>query len=325
MHLFDNIKNRFVLLFRFSIEICVLFLFVVIFLRSIYKQAFHNYHWLTPYWYLPKLIGHLSKILLNYSTWYYRVLILYFCILYSYYFDKSLNQTYIYTLYFLSQWGICNKYLHVLQWFILSVIGWVVGLFLLVKSLPKLPFIIKQFVILALFPAYVTYGLVTYFYRVYNNMSLRYPIIKPLPSGKRFVLLVSEKLLETLYSHLLLRKTRFKLWNLFLETLTDNFYFLKKYYRLNDLIWQDGFLIDFLQKKVADRWVRTFIIYSGYLFSERFLFDFVVRFYIDFIIWPTYSNSLYEFNSISATLTLTILILMNLFLITSIYHFMLII
>ena len=325
MHLFDNIKNRFVLLFSFYKEIGVLLLLVVVCVLYIYKQVFHDYHWLTPYWYLPKLIGHFSNAVLNDSIWYYQVLILYLYILYSYYFDKSLNQIYVCALYFLSRWRICNKYLFGLQWLVLSGIGWVVGLFLLLKSLPKLPVILKKFVTLALFPAYVTYGLVTYFYRVHNDMNLRHPIIKPLPSGKRFVLLVSEKLLETLYSHLLLQKTRFKLWNLFLETLTDNFYFLKKYYRLNDLIWQDGFLIDFLQKKVADRWVRTFIIYSGYLFSERFLFDFVVRFYIDFIIWPTYSNSLYEFNSISATLTLTLLILMNLFLIISIYHFMLII
>ena len=249
MHLFDNIKNRFVLLFSFYIQICVLFIFLFIFLLSIYKQAFHDYHWFTPYWYLPKLIGHLSKVVLTCFTWYYKVLILYFYVLYSYYFDKSLNQTYICMVDFLSRWGIGNKYQAVWQWLVLSVIGWVVGLFMLVKSLPKLPFIVKQFVTLALFPAYVTYGLVTYFYRVYNNMNLSYPIIKPLPSGTRFVLLLSEKLLETLYSHLLLQKTRFKLWNLFLETLTDNFYFLKKYYRLNDLIWQDGFLIDFLQKK----------------------------------------------------------------------------
>jgi len=323
MHLSDSIKHRFVLLFSFSIDICLLFILLIILLLSSYKQTFHDYHWLTPYWYLPKLIGYLSIVVLSYSNWYCRVLIFYFYTLYSSYFDNSLNQTYIRMLYFLGRWGLFNKHLHRVRWLVLSVIGWVVGLFLLMKSLPRSPFIIKQFVTLALFPAYVTYGLVTYFYRVYNNMDLKHPIVKPLPSGKRFVLLVSEKLLETLYSHLLLQKTRIKLWNLFLETLTDNFYFLRKYYRLNDLIWQDGFLIDFLQKKVADRWVRTFIIYSGYLFSERFLFDFVVRFYIDFIIWPTYSNSLYEFNSISATLTLTLLILMNLFLITSIYHFML--
>ena len=28
---------------------------------------------------------------------------------------------------------------------------------------------------------------------------------------------------------------------------------LRRYYTLNDLIWQDGLLIDFLQKKTADR------------------------------------------------------------------------
>lgn len=29
--------------------------------------------------------------------------------------------------------------------------------------------------------------------------------------------------------------------------------FLPLYYRINDLMWQDGLLIDFLQKKVADK------------------------------------------------------------------------
>lgn len=60
-------------------------------------------------------------------------------------------------------------------------------------------------------------------------------------------------------------------------------FFIKRYYYLNNLIWQDGYLIDFIQKKVLDRWTRTFIIYSGYLFSERYLFDSVTRIYIEFI------------------------------------------
>jgi hypothetical protein len=53
------------------------------------------------------------------------------------------------------------------------------------------------------------------------------------------------------------------------------------------------------------------------------LFDIVVRFYIDFIIWPTYNNSLYEFSSVSATLTVTLLILMKLFLLISVYNIIL--
>ena len=32
---------------------------------------------------------------------------------------------------------------------------------------------------------------------------------------------------------------------------------LRRYYTLNDLIWQDGLLIDFLQKKTADHRILT--------------------------------------------------------------------
>lgn len=188
-----------------------------------------------------------------------------------------------------------------------------------------IPYFFYRFVLLAMFPAFITYVLCVFCYRISYNLDLKAPLIKPFPSWKRFVLLVMDKLSNFFYKYVILRQNKTYLCNITLESLTDNFYFLKKYYRLNDLIWQDGFLIDFLQKKVADRWVRTFIIYSGYLFSERFLFDIVVRFYIDFVIWPTYSNSIYEFSSVSATLTFTLLILMKLFLIISLYNIILII
>ena len=312
------------MLCSFNIDTFLILTLLVLVFFYISTTTFHSNHLLTPYWFLPNSIVQAFSYTLRYYLNYFFYILIHFYNLYLWYFEKNLNQTYIRSILFLSRMWCLNKYSSVIRWSILSLLGWAVSLLILVQSVPRLPYVAKQFLILAFFPAYVTYGLITYTYRVYNNMDLKRPIIKPLPSGKRFVLLVSEKLLETLYSHLLLQKTRLKLWNLFLETLTDNFFFLKKYYRLNDLIWQDGFLIDFLQKKVADRWVRTFIIYSGYLFSERFLFDFVVRFYIDLIIWPTYNNSLYEFSSVSATLTLTLVILMNLFLLLSIYHFMLV-
>ena len=197
--------------------------------------------------------------------------------------------------------------------------------FLCFTKTQYVPYFLYRFVLLAMFPAFITYVLCVFCYRISYNLDLKAPLIKPFPSGKRFVLLVMDKLSNFFYKYVILRQNKTYLCNLTLESLTDNFYFLKKYYRLNDLIWQDGFLIDFLQKKVADRWVRTFIIYSGYLFSERFLFDIVVRFYIDFVIWPTYSNSIYEFSSVSATLTFTLLILMKLFLIISLYNIILII
>jgi hypothetical protein len=101
----------------------------------------------------------------------------------------------------------------------------------------------------------------------------------------------------------------------------ENFIFLRNYYILNDLIWQDGFLIDFLQKKVVDKFIRRFLIYSGYLFNERLVFDYVVRFYIDLVIWPGYRVNIYEFNNVASTLLITLFLLMMLFLVISLLYF----
>lgn len=101
----------------------------------------------------------------------------------------------------------------------------------------------------------------------------------------------------------------------------ENFYFLRNYYILNDLIWQDGFLIDFVQKKIIDKWTRKFLIYSGYLFNERVLFDYAVRFFIDLVIWPGYSINIYEFNNVASTLLITIFLLIIVFLIISLLYF----
>ena len=90
-------------------------------------------------------------------------------------------------------------------------------------------------------------------------------------------------------------------------------FFLKDYYNLNDTLWQDGFLIDFLQKKVVDKWLRGFVIHSGYLFNERWLFDYVVRFYISLIIWPGYRINIYEFNNVASTLLVTLFLAITLF------------
>jgi hypothetical protein len=94
--------------------------------------------------------------------------------------------------------------------------------------------------------------------------------------------------------------------------------FIHRYYRLNDLMWQDGLLIDFLQKKVTDKWVRRFLICSSYLFSERVLFKFTVRFYIDSVIWPFTTYLPFEFNNVASLLSsilvaiLTLCLLFNL-------------
>jgi len=97
--------------------------------------------------------------------------------------------------------------------------------------------------------------------------------------------------------------------------------FLRNYFILNDLIWQDGFLIDFLQKKVVDKWMRKFLIYSAYLFNERLVFDYVVRFFIDLIVWPGHKNNIFEFNNVSNTLLITLFLLIVTFLVIVLLYF----
>mgnify|MGYP004191479419 CR=1 FL=1 len=99
-----------------------------------------------------------------------------------------------------------------------------------------------------------------------------------------------------------------------LTAAVKNISYIPSYYRINDLMWQDGLLIDFLQKKVADKWIRRFLVCSSYLFSERVVFKFVVRFYVDYVVWPAANLSIFEFSNVSlllmASLTsLTFLIL----------------
>jgi hypothetical protein len=88
--------------------------------------------------------------------------------------------------------------------------------------------------------------------------------------------------------------------------------FIPTFYTRNENIWQDGFLLDFLQKKTADAWVRRFVIYTGFLFSERLVFDSVVRIYLDNLIWPGHDKSIFETSNVSEMLTSIIFILVTL-------------
>jgi hypothetical protein len=99
--------------------------------------------------------------------------------------------------------------------------------------------------------------------------------------------------------------------------------FVTTYYTRNENMWGDGFLFDFLQKKTADAWVRRFVIYTGFLFSERLVFDSVVRIYLDNLIWPGHSYSTFEANNVSEMLSIVIfLILTCFFLLVTITPFM---
>ena len=96
--------------------------------------------------------------------------------------------------------------------------------------------------------------------------------------------------------------------------------FITTFYTRNENLWQDGFLFDFLQKKTADAWVRRFVIYTGFLFSERLVFDSVVRIYLDNLIWPGHTKSIFETNNVSEMLTSVLFLLTTLwFIIFSTY------
>lgn len=92
--------------------------------------------------------------------------------------------------------------------------------------------------------------------------------------------------------------------------------FIRIFYVRNENMWSDGFLFDFLQKKTADAWVRRFVIYTGFLFSERVVFEFVVRIYLDNLIWPLHTKSIFESSNTSEMLTTTIFLILSLFFLT---------
>ena len=94
--------------------------------------------------------------------------------------------------------------------------------------------------------------------------------------------------------------------NYYITNFLYKMYFISNYYLLNELIWQEGLLIDFLQKKVTDNWVKKFLIFSAYLFNERLVFDKVIKFYLDLIIWPMHKLFIFEFNNVANTLFITI-------------------
>nr|AEV66648.1 hypothetical protein [Oxytricha trifallax] len=89
--------------------------------------------------------------------------------------------------------------------------------------------------------------------------------------------------------------------NLIQRSFTFNFAnktsFLLSFYTKNELIWQEGLLIDFLQKKSFDNWTKKFLIFSSYLFNEKLVFDKVVKFFINLILVPF--QSFFTFDNVS--------------------------
>lgn len=110
----------------------------------------------------------------------------------------------------------------------------------------------------------------------------------------------------------------FFMWRNYLS----NFNFLYTYYLRNENIWNDGFLFDFLQKKTIDSWVRSYVIYTGFLFSERVVFEFIIRVYNDFIVWPLHNIFIYEPTNTSSMLNIILFIYFTLFIILVILYTM---
>jgi hypothetical protein len=92
-----------------------------------------------------------------------------------------------------------------------------------------------------------------------------------------------------------------------------NFKKLNTYYIRNEHLWLDGFLFDFLQKKTADIWVRKFVIYTGFLFSERLVFDTIIKLYIDYFVWYTHKFSIFEVSNVFEMLTTVLYLAVTLF------------
>ena len=98
-------------------------------------------------------------------------------------------------------------------------------------------------------------------------------------------------------------------WNMFIFKSS----FLQTYYTRSENVWNDGFLFDFLQKKTADAWITRFVIYTGFLFSERLVFDYVVRIYLDNLIWPLHNISIFETSNVSEMLLNVLFMYLSLF------------
>lgn len=101
--------------------------------------------------------------------------------------------------------------------------------------------------------------------------------------------------------------------------------FLPNYYALNELLWQEGLLIDFLQKKVTDNFIKKFLINSAYLFSERLVFDNIIKFFLNLIIWSFQKNFIFDFNNVSNLFLITIVLFVFLFLYLFLYFILIII
>lgn len=79
-----------------------------------------------------------------------------------------------------------------------------------------------------------------------------------------------------------------------------------RYYLLSEILWQEGLLTDFIQKKIINNWVIRFLNYSSYILSERLIFDKIIKFYLDLLIWPLQKSFIFELGSVNSLLWLVV-------------------
>ena len=103
------------------------------------------------------------------------------------------------------------------------------------------------------------------------------------------------------YNQIIFYKSSFN--RIYLKTTNEIVHVLPTYYKLTNLLWQDGLIIDFLQKKILDKWIRQFLINSSNIFNERIVFKFVIKFYMDFLLWPQSTYSYFELRNVASVLT----------------------
>ena len=72
--------------------------------------------------------------------------------------------------------------------------------------------------------------------------------------------------------------------------------------------------MDFLQKKVFDKWLRRFVVHSTNILSEKFMFDKLIKVYGDLVVWPGTQNFIFEFSNIASLFTALLLPFILLFL-----------
>jgi len=119
------------------------------------------------------------------------------------------------------------------------------------------------------------------------------------------------RILQQTFTHSSTSKhTLISLWS----TIITSSKSINKYYLRNEHLWLDGFLFDFLQKKTADIWVRKFVIYTGFLFSERLVFDVIVKLYMDYFVWYLHRLSIFEVSNVFEMLTTIIYTIVTIFL-----------